>query len=308
MFNYLFVESDLYKAIQTYLDATKHRFYEMGHAVLILLVYELLFRLSYNPRVYQFEGVDAWFQLTGVLPGGTLLISFFLIAYWGHLLYLDWIGKKDWKEFQKDRQEKKKNKDFKPKDKSPFRPNLYYFGGQVLEGFVYGSLMIMLLPWAVYQLIRLPLPELAIPQPLDSQESMYPYLTNIVQSISLAFGAGFYEEMIFRSLLFVAIGRAAKQVKFFKQFETELAPVSDISGKIPKYKPNDQKFRVAIAFGTLIYALSHYVLPFGDAFHVYSFLYRFVFGLLMYYIFVSRRLAVAAWTHTFYDLWYYLLS
>ncbi|TAE52145.1 MAG: CPBP family intramembrane metalloprotease, partial [Bacteroidetes bacterium] len=240
--------------------------------------------------------------------GGTLIVSVLLVAYWGHKLSLDWRGKKSFSEWQKDQQERKKNKDFKPKEKKPYRPNWYYFGFQVLEGFIWGSLLIMLLPDLTFLLIQAPKPDMSPPIPLDSSSSLFSYHTNVLMNISLAFGSGFYEEFIFRGLIFGGIGLAAKQVPFFKEMDAETTSVGEMPFKIFKYKPKDAKFLLAITFTTALYAVSHYLMPFGDNFHVYSFVYRFFFGLLMYYIFVRRSFAVVAWTHCFYDLWYFILS
>ncbi|MEZ4775183.1 MAG: CPBP family glutamic-type intramembrane protease [Bacteroidia bacterium] len=305
---FVFVETELYKAIEKYNNSLNHRFYEFGHLIIVLVFYELLLAISLNPHVLAYNGVDAWFKFAQkVVPHGTLLISLALIVNWGDLLRMDWMGEKDRYDRKKEREEKKKKgKDFKPIVKKPFRPNWYYFGFMALEGFVYGSLIILFLPWIVSFLGGIADPNLSIPLSLESSQSMRDYLTNFVQDIALAFGAGFYEEIIFRGLLFMLIAWLAKKSKYFKQLKTDTQPISRMKIQVPKYNPKNSGFWLVVSVGTLIYTLSHYLYPFGDEFSIYTIIYRFLFGMIMFYIFVKRQLAIVVWTHVFYDLWYFI--
>ncbi|MCB0835606.1 MAG: CPBP family intramembrane metalloprotease [Bacteroidetes bacterium] len=304
----IFVETELYRSINKYnSQISDNRFYEFVHLIFILLIYEVLLLFSYNPHVLAYNGVDAWFKFSqAVIPHGTLFVSLFLIINWGNYVRLDWIGEKDRHELRKDYDEKKKNKKFKPKPKSPFRPNWYYFGFMALEGFVYGSLIFALLRYVIQLLSDIIDPNLAIPLSLDSSVALRDFHTNFFQDISLAFGAGFYEELLFRGFLFVGIAWLAKKVKMFSRFKAETTTVSRMKINVPKYKPKDMGFWTVVAFGTLIYTLSHYLYPFGDVFGVYTILYRFSFGMIMFIIFVQRGLSVAVWTHVIYDLWYFI--
>lgn len=311
----VFIDTPLYKAWEKYVKETGHRFYEYGHSLLIILIYELLLLISRTPHVLAYNGVDAWFKyLQRYFPWGTLMFSLLLLLYFGDKMRLDWVGHKDWTERMKDRQEQKKNKDFKPKQKSAFKSqfNRYYAGFMALEGFAYGTLLIMLLPDTLFFMMRLSSPEVDMPPALDESASLYKYHSNPIQDIALAFGAGFYEELVFRVLLFGLLLQLGKQFqKKYKALENlgaEAAQVGVVPVKVPKYNPKDSKFQTIIAVGSLIYAFSHYLIPYGDTFSIYSFLSRFFFGVVLYVIFVRRNLAIAAWTHVVYDLWYFIIS
>ena len=58
----------------------------------------------------------------------------------------------------------------------------------------------------------------------------------------------------------------------------------------------------AIVLSALLFSLVHYVGSMGDPFTLSSFLYRFIFGLLLNGIYVWRGFGIAAWTHALYDL------
>lgn len=305
----VFVETELFKAIQKYLNSINHRFYEFGHSIIVLFIYEFFLLISYNPHVIAYNGVDAWFKFAQVMiPHGTLFISLFLIIYWGDYLRLDWLGIKDRHERKKEREEKKKNqKNYKPSVKKPFRPNWYYFGFMILEGFVFGSLIFLLLPSVISFIGGIADPNLMIPKGIDSSEALRNYHTNFLQDISLAFGAGFYEELIFRGFLFAGMAWLARKYKPFKQLSTETQQLTRMKIKVPKYNPKNSGFWFVVCVGTLIYTLSHYLYPFGDEFSIYTVLYRFSFGIIMFINLVKRNFSVTVWTHTFYDLWYFIM-
>ncbi|NBB73510.1 MAG: CPBP family intramembrane metalloprotease, partial [Bacteroidetes bacterium] len=54
--------------------------------------------------------------------------------------------------------------------------------------------------------------------------------------------------------------------------------------------------------GAAIFSAVHYVGPFGDAFTLASFSFRFLFGLALNGLFLWRGFGVAAWTHALYDV------
>ncbi len=98
--------------------------------------------------------------------------------------------------------------------------------------------------------------------------------------LALSIGAGLYEELFFRVILvggmFLGLRRVLKK---------------------PKYA-----YPIAAVVGALIFSWVHYLGPFGDPFTLYSFIYRFLFGLALNGIFLWRGFAVAAWTHALYDV------
>lgn len=97
----------------------------------------------------------------------------------------------------------------------------------------------------------------------------------------LSFGAGLYEELLFRvilvGVLFLAFSRATR-------WRTEAA------------------YAAAAVVGAVVFSAYHYIGPYGDPFQVYSFLYRFVAGLLFNILYRVRGFGIVAYTHAFYDV------
>ena len=52
----------------------------------------------------------------------------------------------------------------------------------------------------------------------------------------------------------------------------------------------------------VLFSVVHYIGPMGDYFTLDSFLFRFLFGLILNGIYVTRGFGVAAWTHALYDV------
>lgn len=103
-------------------------------------------------------------------------------------------------------------------------------------------------------------------------------------------GAGFYEEIAFRVLLF---GIGLKLVLM----------VVPLAGPVKK-----RLIGVGWAvFAALVFSAWHYVGPYSDPFEVRSFVFRWVCGLVFTAIYVFRGFAPAVWTHTLYDVWVLVL-
>ena len=102
-----------------------------------------------------------------------------------------------------------------------------------------------------------------------------------LQQLALSLGAGLYEELFFRVILvsvFIFL--------FNKLFNNnKWASVS-----------------AAVILSALMFSAVHYMGNMGDFFTLNSFLYRFLFGLILNGIFVARGFGVAAWTHALYDV------
>jgi len=100
------------------------------------------------------------------------------------------------------------------------------------------------------------------------------------QKLALSLGAGLYEELFFRVILvtvFILI--------FTKVFGKKWAAVT-----------------ASVVLSALLFSAVHYIGSMGDAFTLGSFLYRFLFGLILNGIYVWRGFGVAAWTHAIYDI------
>ena len=298
---------NLQQAWQEYTQASNHRFMVYSYALMLLVLYELLLGISRTPYVVEYDGVDLWFKAFNVFfQYGTLTFSVLMGAYLAGWLLLDWFGRKSPAEQRQDARKLRADPFFKPKPKSPYRPNWYYFGLQAVEGLAYGTGIYLLLQLVVWLFLLIPFSELPIYKPLDASPSLIHHLTNPLQDLALAFGAGYYEELLFRYLLFWGLLRLAGKYKPFARFKADETKVPHLPGVIPQYNLKDGAFVSAISAGSVIYAFSHYVYYFGDTFSLYSFFYRFFFGLIMYYIFVKRHISLAMLAHVVHDFWYFL--
>lgn len=102
----------------------------------------------------------------------------------------------------------------------------------------------------------------------------------------MSLGAGFYEEIAFRVLLF-GLGSKLLLVLF-----TAATPAK----------------RALLTVGWALVAAAvfsgwHYVGELGDPFDLRSFVFRWVCGLAFTAIYAFRGFAPAVWTHTLYDVW-----
>jgi hypothetical protein len=115
----------------------------------------------------------------------------------------------------------------------------------------------------------------------------------------MSLGAGFYEELTFRVLLF-GVGAKILLWLFGKQ-RVELAGTGSAASGF--------SFRSLVVMAgwavvcALIFSGVHYVGPLSDDFKLTSFTFRAVLGLILTLIYVTRGFAAAVWTHAIYDVW-----
>jgi hypothetical protein len=113
----------------------------------------------------------------------------------------------------------------------------------------------------------------------------------------MSMGAGFYEEIAFRVVLF-GVGSAVV-------LRLLLGP----RGRGPR------RLGFAGVLITLVWAVAcacifsgvHYVGQLGDSFELPSFVFRVMCGLVLTLVFVTRGFAAAVWTHALYDFWVIVL-
>lgn len=113
----------------------------------------------------------------------------------------------------------------------------------------------------------------------------------------MSLGAGFYEELTFRVLLF---GLGAK-------FLIWIATHQDVSlagSTTPKLSLRGMI--VGIVWSIVcagVFSGVHYVGSIHDDFELKSFVFRWTLGMVLTLIYVTRGFAAAVWTHALYDVW-----
>ncbi len=311
----IFVKTSLEAAWDKYVGDTNHRFYEFSQITLIIILYEVLAAIAFGDRINSYGQDDIWFRFFHqYFPLARIALEAWVLVFYGRLAYLDWYGIPTEAERKKMAEENKKNRNKKPKKKQKFRErvNWYYWFANLLEGFVYGALIYIILKYVIFFFLNTFLGEVSISTPLDTNPILRGYQTNVLQDIAFSIGSGFYEEIIFRLLIFTVLLFLGKQFKLFKDVETDVYKPhsgSKISFKRPKWKTKQSGALSMILFACLLYSLSHSILPFSDHFGIFPLLFRFFFGLIMYRIFVWRnKISVVIWTHIMYNLLYFALA
>lgn len=110
---------------------------------------------------------------------------------------------------------------------------------------------------------------------------MNPVGKTILQQVTLAIGAGIYEEFLFRVLL--------------------IAGLSGILGFVFMW---DKTFKniIAVVLSGGIFSAFHFMGEYGDFFSMELFLIRFFAGLVLGVLYMYRGFGITAYTHSIYDL------
>jgi Type II CAAX prenyl endopeptidase Rce1-like len=159
-----------------------------------------------------------------------------------------------------------------------------------LEGVVYAVAMRFL---ANYVVGNLPI---ALAPGKGGPMANPPALTGIVMSM----GAGFYEELSFRVLLF---GLGAKALVWL--FGHQEMGVVERGARL-SFKSVVLMVGWALA-AAAVFSGVHYMGALGDKVTLTSFVFRWVLGLALTLIFVTRGFAAAVWAHALYDVWVMVL-
>ncbi len=110
---------------------------------------------------------------------------------------------------------------------------------------------------------------------------MNPNGSILIQQVTLAVGAGIYEEILFRVILIAAIGGI---LGFIFQWSDML------------------KNWVAMVIAAGIFSSFHFIGEYGDYFSFNIFMVRFFAGILLGILYFMRGFGITAWTHAIYDL------
>jgi hypothetical protein len=119
----------------------------------------------------------------------------------------------------------------------------------------------------------------------------------------MSLGAGFYEELTFRVLLF-GLGAKVLVWLFGKQRVVLSGTTVSTSGFTLRSLLVMLGWAITCA---VVFSGVHYVGPLSDEFKLTSFTFRAVLGLLLTLIYVTRGFAAAVWTHAIYDVWVLVL-
>ena len=105
--------------------------------------------------------------------------------------------------------------------------------------------------------------------------------SGLMQNLALSVGAGLFEEIIFRvillNLLYLLLSTLLRK--------KVVAAV------------------VSVLLASFLFSLSHYVGTMADTWQLYSFMFRWVAGLLFTVLYFVRGFAITAYTHALYDIW-----
>ena len=154
-----------------------------------------------------------------------------------------------------------------------------YFVWMILESAVYGVLVAIMVSGIVGAILT------AAPAPLRGAALLLTAGAPQVEmglslKLALSVGAGVYEELLFRVILVGGL------FWFFQSI-------------LPR---RGTAYVLAALIGAVLFSWVHYVGAYGDAFAIGSFLFRFIFGLVLNVLFLLRGFGIAAWTHALYDV------
>ena len=110
---------------------------------------------------------------------------------------------------------------------------------------------------------------------------MNPTGSMLVQQVTLAVGAGIYEEFLFRVLL--------------------IAGISVILGFIFQWSDKSRNW-AAMVIAAGIFSSFHFIGEYGDFFSFNIFMIRFIAGIALGTLYFLRGFGITAWSHAVYDL------
>ena len=103
----------------------------------------------------------------------------------------------------------------------------------------------------------------------------------VIQNVTLAIGAGIYEEILFRVILIFLFNYI-----FALVFQWN----------------NYLKIFISIIFASVFFSLFHFIGEFSDYFSFNIFMIRFLAGIALGILYYFRGFGITAWTHSLYDL------
>ena len=103
----------------------------------------------------------------------------------------------------------------------------------------------------------------------------------VIQNVTLAIGAGIYEEILFRVILIFLFNYTFSLVFRWNNYLNT---------------------GISIVFASVLFSLFHFIGEFGDYFSFDIFMIRFLAGIALGILYCFRGFGITAWTHSLYDL------
>lgn len=122
---------------------------------------------------------------------------------------------------------------------------------------------------------------------------------SLPEHLVLSLGAGLFEELLFRVILVSGLAALLVALQRHPTIAEGFAWMG-LDGRL-------RATLLAALLSALSFSLLHYVGPFGDAFTLQSFTFRFLAGLAFTAVFLLRGFGIVAWAHALYDLGVLLL-
>ncbi len=237
-----------------YLKQTRTATYGFWAAMPLLIAYEWLIIIANNHASISVRvGADVWIKrMLGSLGVRGHLILGALVATIGLIIFF---------------RERKQNIELKGA----------YFIGILAESIVYAIVVTMVITTMINRLF---IP--AIAPMLAAGQGGITTMTHLALSI----GAGLYEELLFRVLIFGAIFLVLDRLT---------------AKRVPA-------ICVATLISALLFSAAHHVGSLGDDWTAPVFLYRFLYGIALQLLYLGRGFGVAAWTHALYDIMVVLIK
>lgn len=103
----------------------------------------------------------------------------------------------------------------------------------------------------------------------------------LIQQVTLAIGAGIYEEILFRVLLIACLANILEFIFDWSKLSI---------------------YTSALMISSAVFSLFHFIGEFGDYYSFDIFMYRFLAGIFLGSLYLLRGFGIAAWTHAIYDI------
>ncbi len=119
--------------------------------------------------------------------------------------------------------------------------------------------------------------------------------SGLFADVVLSLGAGFYEELAFRVILY---GVGANLI-----LRWLLSGEARTKDNTVRHAWTATLLRLSwMVIVSLLFSAVHYIGPFADNLDALSFTFRFVLGMLLTVVYLARGFGVVVWTHALYDL------